>query len=208
MLQAIPDPLYVVPSRSPSDLSSSPGNMTRKHHLRRIAKLIRTQQNSLPLPTRSLLEELLALGSLVGGVGGDATGNEDTIRGSAETGGARVGRGGGSLCRSLGRRVARQSLQGTNEELLKGLAGLVAVADILESLCRILAGDVEHDLLATRVLVDELAAVIDLVVDNEEAVLLGVVLGNILVGVLLGGHFDGVGVGFLDKRVVAGKVEG
>lgn len=42
-----------------------------------------------------------------------------------------------------------QSLQGTDEQLLKGLAGLVAVADILEGLCRILAGDVKHDLLAT-----------------------------------------------------------
>lgn len=35
-------------------------------------------------------------------------------------------------------------------------------------------------------LVDELAAVVDLVVDHDEDVLLGVVLGNILVGVLLG----------------------
>lgn len=52
-----------------------------------------------------------------------------------------------------------------------------------------------------RVLVNKLGHVVDLVVDDDEQVLVGVVLGNILVGVLLcGGHCDG------DKRVVA--VEG
>jgi hypothetical protein len=39
------------------------------------------------------------------------------------------------------------------------------------------------------VLIYELCAVVDLVVDDHEQVLLGVVLGNILVGELLVGHF-------------------
>lgn len=128
------------------------------------------------------------------------------------------------------------ALQLANEQLLKSLAGLVAVADILESLGGILAGDIEQNLLATtrkknqsqqlvisqrfaslfllsclrgprkkkeghsgqrigrkgrqnvRVLVDELAEAVDLVVDHDEEVLLGVVLGNVLVGVLLSRH--------------------
>lgn len=42
-------------------------------------------------------------------------------------------------------------------------------------------------------LVDELAAVVDLVVDHDKDVLLCVVLGNILVGVLLGGHDGRIG---------------
>lgn len=48
-----------------------------------------------------------------------------------------------------------------------------------------------------RVLVHELGAVVHLVVDHEEDVLLGVVLGNILVGILLGlgGHCVGLLVG-------------
>jgi hypothetical protein len=41
-----------------------------------------------------------------------------------------------------------------------------------------------------RVLIDELGAVVDLAVDHQEQVLLGVVLGNILVSELLR-HFDG-----------------
>jgi hypothetical protein len=41
------------------------------------------------------------------------------------------------------------ALQFANEQLLKSLAGLVAVADILESLGGILAGDIEQNLLAT-----------------------------------------------------------
>lgn len=124
------------------------------------------------------------------------------------------------------------ALQIANVQAFESLAGLVAVADILESLGGILAGNIEQNLLTTtgtrkktrsaigyfsriripippsslrgarkrrgiavdagrkgrqnvRVLVDELAAVVDLVVDHDEDVLLGVVLSNILVGVLL-----------------------
>lgn len=40
-----------------------------------------------------------------------------------------------------------------------------------------------------RMLIYELCAVVDLVVDDHEQVLLGVVLGNILVGELLVRHF-------------------
>jgi hypothetical protein len=46
------------------------------------------------------------------------------------------------------------------------------------------------------VLVHKLGAVIDLVVNDHEQVLLGVVLGNVLVGVLLVGHFAIVGFFF------------
>lgn len=41
------------------------------------------------------------------------------------------------------------ALQIANVQLLQSLAGLVAVADILESLGGILAGDIEQNLLAT-----------------------------------------------------------
>jgi len=42
-----------------------------------------------------------------------------------------------------------------------------------------------------RVLIDKLGAVVNLVVNDNVDVLLGVVLGNILVGELLSGHLDG-----------------
>lgn len=118
------------------------------------------------------------------------------------------------------------ALQVANKELVQGLASLVTVADILESLGGVLATDVKNDLLTTarnkkdvcqqptrlkyergggwvaqahagrdlRVLVDELGAVVDLVVDDNVDVLLGVVLSNVLVGELLdgGGHCVGV----------------
>lgn len=41
-------------------------------------------------------------------------------------------------------------------------------------------------------LVDELGAIVNLVVDDDVDVLLGVVLSNVLVGELLGSHFDDV----------------
>jgi hypothetical protein len=40
------------------------------------------------------------------------------------------------------------------------------------------------------VLVDKLGAVIDIVVDHDVEILLGVVLSNILIGEVLGGHLD------------------
>jgi hypothetical protein len=43
-------------------------------------------------------------------------------------------------------------------------------------------------------LVNELGAVVDNIVDNQEAVLLGVVLGNVLVGELLR-HLESIGGG-------------
>jgi hypothetical protein len=43
------------------------------------------------------------------------------------------------------------ALQFTNEELVQGLSGLVTVADILESLRRVLAAHVEQNLLTTAV---------------------------------------------------------
>jgi hypothetical protein len=43
------------------------------------------------------------------------------------------------------------ALQGSDLELVKRLAGLVAVADILKGLGGVLAGNVEEDLLTTAV---------------------------------------------------------
>lgn len=40
-----------------------------------------------------------------------------------------------------------------------------------------------------RVLIDEFGGIVDLIVDNNVKILLGVVLGNVLVGELLGSHF-------------------
>jgi hypothetical protein len=40
-----------------------------------------------------------------------------------------------------------------------------------------------------RVLIDEFGGVVDLIVDNNVKIPLGVVLGNVLVGELLGSHF-------------------
>ena len=47
------------------------------------------------------------------------------------------------------------TLDGSDKKALKDLAGLVAVADVLKCLGRVLAADVEHDLLTTGVLVYE-----------------------------------------------------
>jgi hypothetical protein len=53
----------------------------------------------------------------------------------------------------LGRTYA--ALDGSDKKALEDLAGLVAVADVLECLGRVLAADVEHDFLTTGVLVYE-----------------------------------------------------
>lgn len=55
-----------------------------------------------------------------------------------------------------------------------------------------------------RVLVDELGDVVHLIVDHDVEILLGVVLGNILVGEL-GGHLDGVVGFFLDRWLIASQ---
>lgn len=44
--------------------------------------------------------------------------------------------------RIIGRRISYLALEGSNFELRKGLAGLVAVADVLEGLGGVLASDV------------------------------------------------------------------
>lgn len=41
-----------------------------------------------------------------------------------------------------------------------------------------------------RMLIDEFGGIVNFIVDNDEEILLRVVLGNVLVGVLLGGHFS------------------
>lgn len=110
-------------------------------------------------------------------------------------------------------RKTYQALDGTDLQTCEDLAGLVTVANVLESLCAVLAGYVEEDLLTTagnsesvldsispggvwgdvchvRVLIDEAGAVVDLVVDDEVEILLGVVLGDLLKGEFFGGgHF-------------------
>lgn len=45
--------------------------------------------------------------------------------------------------------VTHQTLEFTDEKTVENLSGLVTVANILESLGGILAGNVEHDLLTT-----------------------------------------------------------
>lgn len=110
-------------------------------------------------------------------------------------------------------RKTYQALDSTDLQTCEDLAGLVTVADVLESLCAVLAGYVEEDLLTTtaysesvldlispggvwgerchvRVLIDEAGAVVDLVVDDEVEILLGVVLSDLLEGEFFGGgHF-------------------
>jgi len=94
-------------------------------------------------------------------------------------------------------------LQRADLEPREDLARLVAVADVLEGFGCVLAGEVEEDLLAAaglrvsfrtfwlgaerrrgdaRVLVDEAAGVVHVVVDDDVQVLLGVVGGHLGVG--------------------------
>jgi hypothetical protein len=47
--------------------------------------------------------------------------------------------------------ISYLSLQGANEQVLENLARLVAVADVLECLCRVLATYIEEDFLTTAV---------------------------------------------------------
>lgn len=105
------------------------------------------------------------------------------------------------------------------------------MADIFESLGRILATNIKHDFLTTtesaleigrpslgffiqvlnrghylRVLIDKGSAVVDLVVDYDVEILLGVVLSNILVGELLSlGHFEWRGIKEMNLSIQARK---
>lgn len=70
--------------------------------------------------------------------------------------------------------------------------GILRVSDILESLGSVLAGLGDQNLVTTGVLVQELADVVDLAVDEQPEVVVGVVLLELLHGDLLGfGHFGG-----------------
>lgn len=141
--------------------------------------------------SRLSLAGLLLLKVLVGTVCGKTAEDNDGVETNAETG-ARVvgGRGNGTGEGGLGLGVAGVTLQGTDDELLKSLAGLVTVADILESLGGVLAGNIEKNLFTTGMLIHELGDVVDLVVDHAVEILLGVMLGNVLVSELLEGHLD------------------
>jgi hypothetical protein len=89
------------------------------------------------------------------------------------------------------KRKTYQALHSADQQTLEDLTGLITVADVLEGLCAVLASYVEEDLLTTRVLIDEARAVVDLVVDDEVEILLGVVLGDLLESEFLGGgHCD------------------
>ena len=48
--------------------------------------------------------------------------------------------------------------------------------------------------------IDEFCAIVDLIVDNNKKIFLGVVLSNILVGVLLVRHFEYVVLFFQGKK--------
>lgn len=172
---------------------------------------------------------LLLLQVLVAKVGKGTADGDERVQADAEAGSVGLGLGRhGAAGVARGARVAGLSLQCADEQLLQGLARLVAVADILKGLGRVLAADIKEDLLAAaglvlvnvgggggtiecgrgdiRMLVNKLGAVIDLVVDDEEQILAGVVLGNILVRVLLrGSHCSGSGGGGGDKGGVGRK---
>jgi len=57
--------------------------------------------------------------------------------------------------REEGREKTYTALEGSDKKALEDLAGLVAVADVLECFGRVLAADVEEDFLTTGVLVYE-----------------------------------------------------
>lgn len=118
----------------------------------------------------------MCLEVLVGVIGDSTTDKENRIETDTETGAVVVGgRGNGTGLGSLGLRVAGLylesksancdlkfssaggrvktyvALQGADKERIKGLAGLVAVTDILESLGGILTSNVEKNLLAASI---------------------------------------------------------
>lgn len=74
--------------------------------------------------------------------------------------------------------------------------GILSPASQSRAVC---GGAVQQNL---RVLVYKLSAVVDLVVDDHEQVLLGVVLRDILVGVLLVGHLGLYSLGTKLKEIV------
>jgi len=59
------------------------------------------------------------------------------------------------MCAVRGMGGSYTALDSSNKQTLENLAGLVAVADILECLGRVLAADVEHDFFTAGVLVYE-----------------------------------------------------
>lgn len=115
----------------------------------------------------------LSLEVLEGEIADETTNSDNAVEAeaAASLGGAVVGRVGvgvgfGDRIAGLGNKMlvgnifhmsrigvilggAYLALQLANKQLLKGLAGLVAVADIFESLGGILAGDIQQNLLAT-----------------------------------------------------------
>lgn len=86
--------------------------------------------------------------------------------------------------RGLGGRVTGLSLQDANLDFVEGLTGFVAVANVFKGFGSVLTSAVEQNLLAARVLVEELGAVVDFVVNHYIYVLFGVVFGNVLVAKL------------------------
>lgn len=143
----------------------------------------------------SIFSSLLVLASsilhvLISSIGDSTTDQENGVQADTEAGGRAAG-GRGALLVDAGDRVARLALQIADIQAGQGLTGLVAVADILEGFGCVLAADVQKDFLTTRVLIDEAGAVVDLVVDDQVEVLLGVVAGDLVEGELFAGHFDG-----------------
>lgn len=124
---------------------------------------------------------------VVSDVAEDASEEEDGIESDAHARGIRLASAPVRRLSDDSRRwIARLTLQLANQQLVERFPRLVAVANILKRFGGILACDIEHHLLAAGVLVDELRAVVDLVVDDEVNVLFGIVLGDILVGEAFG----------------------
>jgi len=122
---------------------------------------------------------LLLLDVLVGAVANQTANEDDGVETEAEAsvdlgvggldraGGGRLGLGVGGLIQHVSTRVVRaqwlswpfgiastySALENSDLELLKGLAGLVAVADILKGLGGVLATNVKEDLLTAAVVV-------------------------------------------------------
>ena len=91
---------------------------------------------------------MLLLQVLVAKVGKGAANGDESVQADAEPGGVGLGLGRDGAGVARGGRVAGLSLQCAYEQLLQGLARLVAVADVLKRLGRVLAADIEKDLLA------------------------------------------------------------
>lgn len=87
--------------------------------------------------------------------------------------------GGRGCCVGFGFGVALLSLQGSDEKALEDFSRFVAVSYIFKGFGCVLAADVEEDFFAAGMLIDETRAIVDFIVDDEEEICLGGVLGDV-----------------------------